>query len=273
MSTLPYVVDGTAETFSRLVLENSRKGLVAANFWSPRAGPCLVLMPRLVRVAREYGGRFLLVMIDTDQYGELAVRLHVRALPLLCLFRGGEIIDRLQGVVSEVEIRTFFGKHLPGPEAVMHAHVAGDTARAARLAAEDALSRPDDPLAALRVAKLLVLDKRPAEAFALLDALPPALQQGEIADLHAHLALMLEAARKLPPDDARLSESEQIFHRAACAAAGDDYETACRELLACAATDPDFRSGLAHRCAHALGRLPLPQDVRQRLHALLETRP
>lgn len=56
MTVLPYIVDGTSENFSRLMLENSRRGPVVVNFRSPRAGPCFVAMPRLIRVASEYGG-------------------------------------------------------------------------------------------------------------------------------------------------------------------------------------------------------------------------
>ena len=42
MANSPYVFDATADNFHKLVL---------VNYWSPRAGPCLMLMPRLVRLA------------------------------------------------------------------------------------------------------------------------------------------------------------------------------------------------------------------------------
>lgn len=51
MSLSPHVFDATADNFSRLVLENSRRGLVLVHSWTPRAGPCMVLMPRLVKLA------------------------------------------------------------------------------------------------------------------------------------------------------------------------------------------------------------------------------
>ena len=74
MANTPHVFDATAELFPRLVLENSEKGPVLVNYWSPRAGPCMMLMPRLVRLAGEFGGRFLLVMLNTDELGPLAPR-------------------------------------------------------------------------------------------------------------------------------------------------------------------------------------------------------
>ncbi|RCN58624.1 hypothetical protein C4900_02250 [Acidiferrobacter thiooxydans] len=271
MAVLPYVIDGTAENFARVVLENSRRGPVAVNFWSPRAGPCLVLMPRLVRIAQEFGGRILLVMLNTDDHGELIARLGVRALPLVQVFRAGEVKDSLQGVSSEADLRALFSRHAPVSDAVMQAHVRGDTAQAARLAAQSALERPGDPYAALRVARLLVLDKRPREAFALLDALPSeARSEGEIAALHAHLALiatLLEGG-----DEPPISQADGLFREAAAAVAHDEYETACERLIACAACDPDYRQGLALRAARALAALPMADEARAHIDALLASR-
>jgi putative thioredoxin len=273
MGVLSYILDGSAENFPRLVLENSRRGPVVVNFWSPRAGPCLVLMPRLVRVAQEYGGRVLLVMLNTDEYGELATRLGVRALPLVKVFRGGAEIDSLQGAQSEPELRAFFGKYAPSPDAVAGAYVRGEIAQAARLAAQAALERPEDPEAALRVARLLVLDKRPREAFRLLEALPPqGREQGEIALLHAHLALLVTALEgdAAPPPT---SEAEALFRAAATAVARDDYVGACENLVASAACDSGFRQGLALRAAHALATLPMAREARVRIETLLTDRP
>ena len=271
MAVLPYVIDGTAENFARVVLENSRRGPVAVNFWSPRAGPCLVLMPRLVRIAQEFGGRILLVMLNTDDHGELIARLGVRALPLVQVFRAGEVKDSLQGVSSEADLRALFSRHAPVSDAVMQAHVRGDTAQAARLAAQSALERPGDPYAALRVARLLVLDKRPREAFALLDALPSeARSEGEIAALHAHLALiatLLEGG-----DEPPISQADGLFREAAAAVAHDEYETACERLIACATRDPDYRQGLALRAAQALAALPMTPEARAHIDALLASR-
>lgn len=270
-AVLPYVIDGTAENFSRAVLENSRRGPVAVNFWSPRAGPCLVLMPRLVRIAEEFGGRILLVMLNTDDHGRLVTRLGVRALPLVQIFRGGEVIDSLQGVSSEVDLRALFARHAPASDAVLQAHMRGDTAQAARLAAQSALERPGDTDAALQVARLLVLDKRPREAFALLDALPPqARDEGEIAALHAHLALI--AAILEGGDGPVLSEADGLFREAASALARDDHEAACERLVACAACDPDYRQGLALRAARALAALPMSPEARAHIDALLAPR-
>jgi putative thioredoxin len=63
--------DASVENFRTLVLKiptrpSTGELLVAAR------GACLMLMPRLVRLATEFSGRFLLVMLNTDELGQLA---------------------------------------------------------------------------------------------------------------------------------------------------------------------------------------------------------
>lgn len=141
--------------------------------------------------------------------------------------------------------------------------------QAVQLAAEEALTRPEDPDSALRVAKLLVLDRRPEEAFSLLEALPIDLRdQGQVGALHAHLALIvaMDNPPAVPPDR---PEAERLFMAAAGALGDDDYETACTRLLASAQADPQFRNGLAARAAFAVAALPMAADVKTRVDALL----
>jgi thioredoxin-like negative regulator of GroEL len=47
MAKLAHVFDATRENFQRLVLDNSRKGLVLANYWTPQAPPCFKLWQEL----------------------------------------------------------------------------------------------------------------------------------------------------------------------------------------------------------------------------------
>src|SRR3972149_3119787 len=112
MAVSPYVFDASAENFRALVLENSGKGPVLVNYWSPRAGPCLMLMPRLVRLATEFGGRFLLGMLNTHEFRRLARRHGGNSPPTVKLFRHGNVVDTLHGAGSEAELRGFISKHV-----------------------------------------------------------------------------------------------------------------------------------------------------------------
>lgn len=107
MAYSPYVFDATAANFPTLVLENSDKGPVLVNYWSPHAAPCLVLIPRLVRLATEFGGRFLLVMLNADELGRLAREHGVNSLPTIKMFRHGKAVDTLHGAELETILREF----------------------------------------------------------------------------------------------------------------------------------------------------------------------
>ncbi len=54
------------------VLEDSAKGPVLADYWSPHAGPCMILMPHLLRLAVKFRGPLLLAMLKSDELARLA---------------------------------------------------------------------------------------------------------------------------------------------------------------------------------------------------------
>lgn len=277
-----FVYDATADNFRTLVLANSEKGPVAVNFWSPRAGPCLMLMPRLLRLAEEFGGRFLLVRLNTDEHGRLARDWGVTSIPTTKVFRHGKVVDTLHGAESEASVRAFLRKHVGGESvdlraAALKAFERGDTAGAASLAARAALAEPDNPQAPLDVAKLLLLQGRYAQAEALLAALPEALRsRAEVRALQAH-ASFLGAAREAPPVEALEQaiaadpgDLEARYRLAAVRLTADDYEGAMAQLIEIARRDLEFRDGAARDGLLAVFTLLGEQDARvQRVRAAL----
>ena len=282
MAEPAYVFDATADNFRTLVLANSDKGPVVVNFWSPRAGPCRILMPRLLKLAEEFRGRFLLVRLNTDTFGRLARDQGVTSIPTTKVFRHGAVVDTLHGAESETSLRAFLRKHLGGPTgelrtAALRAFESGDAERAAALAAQAALAEPDDPRIPLDVAKLLVLQGRYAQAEALLAALPMALREQEaVRNLLTHASL-LNAARAAPAPEAleqaiaaRPDDLEARYRLGAARLMRDDYEGALAQLLEIARRDPSFRGGAGRNGLLALFGLLGEQDARtQRYRAEL----
>lgn len=276
MTLCPYVFDATADNFQRLVMENSTKGPVLVNYWSPRAGPCMVLMPRLVRLATEFKGRFLLVMLNTDELGQLARAQGVNSLPTVQVFHHGKVIDTLRSAESEASVRTFINRHVAARSDALHvsalaAHQGGDTARATSLAAEAALEDPDNPRIPLDIAKLLVLQGRYTQAHGLLTALPDDLgDRPEIRNLLTHIGFIqtaqtapsmedLEQASSTRPDDL-----EARYQLAARRLLDNDYDGAVQELLEIMRRDRGFRDDCGYHGIQAILQL-LSQD---REHAL-----
>jgi putative thioredoxin len=283
MGHSPYVFDATAENFPVLVLENSDKGPVLVNYWSPRAGPCLMLMPRLVRLATEFGGRFLLVMLNTDELGRLAREHGVNSLPTVKLFRHGSVVDTLHGAESETVLREFIAKHLAREAdskyaTALQAYQRGDLDRAVIQAAEAALAAPDNPRLAIDLVKLLMLQQRYTQADELMKSLPGEVRQHpEIRNLSVHAGL-IRAAQNAPPiaelERAVAGNPDDLEARYRLCAANmtrDDYESAMEQLLEIARRDPAFRGQVGHNGLLAIFSLLGEDDERvRRYRALLD---
>ena len=261
MTLSPHVFDANAENFNRLVLENSHKGPVLVHFWTPKAGPCFILMPRLVKLAAEYGGKFLLVMLNTDDLPELARRFSVNSVPTVKFFWRGEVAHTIHGADPDSSFREVLDRFIAGDANRAHAlgvaaWQAGNIQQARMLLANAAMAEPDNLAIPRDLAKLLWAEGDGEQALKLLNSLPPdARGEPEIARLHAHLTLA-ETARLAPPLaelDALLAQHPEDlaaqFQRAARLLATDDFAGAMEALLRIARTDRNFR--------HDIGRLSL----------------
>ncbi len=282
MNLSPYVFDASAENFNRLVLENSHKGPVLVHFWTPKAGPCFILMPRLVKLAAEYGGKFLLVMLNTDDLPELARRFGVNSVPTVKFFWRGEVAHTIHGADPDNSFRAVLDRFIAGDANRAHAlgvaaWQAGKVQQARMLLANAALAEPDNLAIPRDLAKLLWAEGEGEQALKLLDSLPPeARAEPEIARLRAHLNLA-ETARQPQPLaelDARIAHDpadlDARYQRAALLLAADDFAGAMEELLAIARTNRSFRHDIGRTSLLALFDLlgsahPLTRQYRQAL--------
>lgn len=276
MSLTPYVFDATRENFDALILGNSMRGLVLANFWSPKAGPCMVLMPRLVKLAAEYGGRFLLVMINTEELGQRARGLGITSVPTVKFFLRGEAVHSIHGAESDATFRAALGRFLANDQdrlrmSALRTHQEGDTEGAIELLARIAVEDPADLAVANDLAKLLTLVGRPHEALALLTALPaPARAQGQIAGLLVHLELIEAANQNSQEQDSDADTPASRLTHAAQALFEDQPEQALAELLELARQSPTFRDDIGRRAMIALfGMLGGEHELTRRFRARL----
>jgi putative thioredoxin len=276
MAQTQFIYEATADNFARLVLENSDKGPVLVNYWSPQAGPCMMLRPRLLKLAGEYAGRFLLVTLNTDMFGMLAREHGVTSIPTTKVFRRGKIIDTLHGAESEASLRQFIDRHIEHASdtrhvAALRAYEQGDIDRAIREAAEAAMDNPDEPRIVLDLVKLLIVQKRYGQAESLLAALPDALRtHADIAALQAHVELIQAAQTNLTLEalagkvNDATEDLEARFLLAAKALILDDYNTAMAQLLRIVQSDRAFRQDIGRRGLVALFGVLGESDSRTR---------
>lgn len=275
MPLTPYVFDATPANFDELVLGNSMRGLVLANFWTPKAGPCMVLMPRLVKLAADYGGRFLLVMVNTEELGQRARSLGVTSVPTVKFFLRGEAVHTIHGAEGDAGFHAALARFLANDQdrlrmTALRMHQDGDSEGAIELLARMAVEDASDLAVAADLAKLLTLAGRPQEALALLAALPAtARAQANIAPLLAHLEL-IEAANQDPEEEPEADTPQARLTAAARALFEDQPEAALTGLLELARTAPTFRDDIGRRAMLALfGMLGSEHDLTRRYRARL----
>ena len=74
------------------------------DFYAPWCGPCQVMAPILEQVNAQMKEQLRVVKINTETYPELAFQYQIHALPTLVLFKDGQPIDRIEGVMQAKQI-------------------------------------------------------------------------------------------------------------------------------------------------------------------------
>ena len=134
------MIDVTLENFDAEVIAASSTVPVLVDFWAPWCGPCKVVGPLLEKIEADYGGRFKLVKIDSDQQQELSQAFGIRSIPTCVLMVNGKPADGFMGALPESQIKAFLDKHIPS-EAEVEAQEEAEDAQA--------LVAAGDPQAAL----------------------------------------------------------------------------------------------------------------------------
>jgi putative thioredoxin len=282
MPDVPYIFEATEDNFASLVLDNSAKGPVLVNYWAPWAGPCHKLWPVLEKLAADYGGKFLLVNVNTDKQRQLAREHGVRSLPTLKLFRHRKVMEDIHGAQPEADLRRLIDKHIARQSDAMLAaavktYQQGDIEGAVRLLRQAEEADPDNLRIPLTLAKLLMQHGRVAEAEELLRLLPAEAQQDpEVTILAAHLSF-IRVAQGSPPIEtleqtvaADPADCEARYRLSAVKLLQDDYEGALEQLLEIMRRDRSFRNDAGRKGMLAvLQILDEDSDLAKRYRSLM----
>jgi putative thioredoxin len=120
------MIDVTLENFEAEVITASMQTPVLVDFWATWCGPCKVIGPILEKLETDYGGRFKLVKIDSDQEQQLASAFGIRSIPTVILLMGGQPVDGFMGAMPEGQIRQFLDKHLPEGDGIEDAEIVSE---------------------------------------------------------------------------------------------------------------------------------------------------
>jgi putative thioredoxin len=240
--------DATTADFERDVLEASQRVPVLVDFWAPWCGPCRALKPILEKLVAEFGGKFLLAKVNTDENPEIAARYGVRGIPNVKAFVDGKLADEFTGAQPESAVRRFIETLVPSPAETLRRSAQADVAQGDFEAAERklreaiALDAGSDG-ARVDLAALLAARQDLDGAEAELASIPEHLRDERAAGLAIRIGL--ERKRASLPDAATLranvdARPEDLDARLAYAdrlVADAQYRAALDELLEVARRD------------------------------------
>jgi thioredoxin len=89
-------------SFEDLIASAEKPLLV--DFYATWCGPCRMLAPILDQVQALLRGKIQIVKIDTDRYPDLASHYEIHALPTLVLFKQGQPVERIEGVMPPEQL-------------------------------------------------------------------------------------------------------------------------------------------------------------------------
>jgi thioredoxin 1 len=105
-----HVIHATDADFDSHVLQSSEPVLV--DFWAQWCGPCKMIAPALDELADTYAGRAKVVKVDIDQNRAVAMKYHVRSIPMLLLFKDGQVQATQIGAVGKAQLAQIIDKAL-----------------------------------------------------------------------------------------------------------------------------------------------------------------
>ncbi|MCZ6778521.1 MAG: thioredoxin [Acidobacteriota bacterium] len=92
--------------------ETSKEMPIVVDFWATWCAPCRLIAPHLEALAKEYEGRVRVGKVDVDQNGSIATRFQIRSIPTLLVFKDGQTVDQLIGMVPKDSIQELIDKHV-----------------------------------------------------------------------------------------------------------------------------------------------------------------
>ena len=104
------VVEINTESFDKEVINNS--GITVVDFFADWCGPCRKMGPILEEVENELNSKVKFAKINTDNNLDMAKKYQVSGLPTIMIFKSGEPVERLVGLMPKNSIITNIEKHI-----------------------------------------------------------------------------------------------------------------------------------------------------------------
>lgn len=256
------MIDVTIENFEAEVINASMQTPVLVDFWAPWCGPCKVIGPLLEKLETEYGGRFKLAKIDSDQEQQLAAAFGIRSIPTVVMLKNGQPVDGFMGALPEGKIKEFLDKHVPAAEELeaeeaeeeaLDALAHGDTDAALEKLQHAVATDPANDEARFDYVKLLMqLGRHDDAKVAFAPVIAKAAGVQKLGALqHWMKAVDAASGASIAAFDAQIAANKRDFaarfSRAQCLLAAQRWTDAMDELLDILMRDKAWNEDLARK--------------------------
>ena len=89
------IVNVTDQNFETEVLNSDKP--VVIDFWAEWCAPCRQIAPIIGALAEEYTGKVKIYKMNVDESPQTPGKYGVRAIPTVLAFKGGQVVQQVQG--------------------------------------------------------------------------------------------------------------------------------------------------------------------------------
>jgi len=82
------------------------------DFWAEWCMPCKRIAPTVDALAAEYAGKLTVAKMNVDENPEVPMRLGIRGIPTLMVFKDGSLVDQIVGAVDKETLRKMLDRHI-----------------------------------------------------------------------------------------------------------------------------------------------------------------
>ncbi len=77
---------------------------IMVDFWAPWCGPCKAIGPTVEALEKTYGEKMNFVKVNVDENPIVPSKYGIQAIPTLIFFKGGEVVDKITGMVAKEKL-------------------------------------------------------------------------------------------------------------------------------------------------------------------------
>lgn len=104
------ILDVNDEIFEQEVVNSNLPTVV--DFWATWCGPCRKLSPVLEEISNNYEGKVKFTKVNVEQSKDTAKKYSISGIPCLLVFKDGEPVERMVGLMPKSTIISNIEKHI-----------------------------------------------------------------------------------------------------------------------------------------------------------------